>query len=367
MWLVRIGVVGARGIPDVHGGVERHCEELYPRIVAAGYEVNLYARQPYVREARTYGGVSVQPVWAPAGKGVEAFAHTAMSMRRALQDDCDVLHIHSVGPCSLIPYARYVGHKRIVATLHAPDYRQQKWGYLTQMLLQFGERKAATKADAVVSVSEWYGSLLAEKYGVSTVVIPNGPGLVGSTPRRPSPYLQSLGIEPGYVLFVGRLVPDKRVEDLVAACGAAGVSLVVAGDSSDTDGYVQWLRESSGPHVSFVGYAYGQDLVDLYSNASVFVLPSAVEGLSISAIEAMSFAVPVILSDIPANREVAQGGIAGLLYPCGDIHMLEKAIRTIQDQSIRSEIVAAGIKRVHDAYEWNSIAERTIDVYKSVM
>lgn len=335
--------------------------------MAAGHEVHLYARRPYITQAQTYRGVVVEPVLAPSGKGIEAFAHTAVSMRQALRDRCDVLHIHSVGPSSLIPLARALGHKRIVATLHAPDYRQKKWGVVARRILEYGERQAALKADAVISVSEWYASLLADKYGVAPAVVPNGPGLVGLMPRNPSPFLTGKGIAPGYVLFVGRLIPDKRVEDVVAACGTAGVPLVVTGDSSDTDEYVRQLKASAGQHVSFVGYVYGQDLADLYAHALAFVLPSEAEGLAISAIEAMSFGVPVILSDIPANQEVSAVGAAGLLYPCADTAMLASAIRMVLLQPIRDELVAAGIDRVHHVYEWGGIASRTIDVYESLM
>lgn len=366
---MRIAVVGTRGIPDVHGGVERHCEELYPRIAAAGHDVCVYAREGYVERSSEYRGVRVEVLPAPRGRGVEALAHTASAMRRAARDGCDVLHVHSIGPSALIPYARMLGHSRIVATLHAPDYRQRKWGAFARAYLRAGERAGVRSSSAAICVSEWYAADLRSRYGRDVTVIPNGPGLAGFTPDPASPLLARLGVRVGeYALFVGRLVPDKRVEDLLAAArDLGGLPVVVAGDSSDSAEYAARLRGMAGPEVLFPGYVYGQDLADLYGGAGVFVLPSSVEGLPISALEAMRFGTPVVMSDIPANREVSDGGACALLYPAGDVEALRDALAAVREPGSRARIVEAARARVDAVYDWDRIAARTIDVYRSVL
>jgi glycosyltransferase involved in cell wall biosynthesis len=367
---MRIGVVGTRGIPGVHGGVERHAEELYPRVVECGHEVTVYAREGYVDGPQEYRGVHVVVVKAARGRGVEAFAHTAAAMRRAAFDGCDILHVHSVGPSALIPYARMLGHRRIVATLHAPDYLQRKWGVAAGLFLRTGERLAVRESSATIAVSNWYAADLAKRYHRSVAAIPNGPGLVGLKPRNDSPAQSRLGVDilrSGYVLFVGRLVPDKRVEDLIAACRTLGLPLVIAGDTSDSDRYVATLRAQADDDVVFTGYVYGQDLADLYASSTAFVLPSSVEGLSISALEAMSFGIPCVMSDIPANREVAADGACGVLYPCGDVDALVDGISSVLEPARSRELVSAGKDRLDRFYDWDRIAMRTCGVYEAVL
>lgn len=365
---MRIGVVGTRGIPGVHGGVERHCEELYPRIAAAGHDVRVYAREGYVSGRQVFEGVRVEVVSSLRGRGLEAFAHTAAAMRRAAKDGCDVLHVHSVGPSALIPYAKMLGFRRIVATVHAPDYLQRKWGAAAKALLRFGERQAVVGSSAAICVAEWYSRQLERAYGRPVEAIPNGPGLLGMAARRPSPVLEQFGLVEGYALFVGRLVPDKRVEDLIAAARqAGGWQIVVAGDTSDSDEYSRFLKTMSGPDLLFTGYVYGQDLLDLYAHAGAFVLPSSVEGLPISALEAMSLGVPAVMSDIPANREVADAGKCALLYPCGDVPALEHALFEVSQSETREALVAAAKARVADVYDWDRIAASTLAVYERVI
>lgn len=361
---MRIAVVGTRGVPGVHGGVERHCEELYPRIASLGQDVRVYAREGYVG-SQEYRGVHVIALPAPRGRGMEAFAHTAVAMKRALADGCDVLHVHSVGPCGLIPFARLLGARTVVATIHAPDYRQRKWGRATRAYLKLGERFGVTRSNAAICVASWYGTELEARYGRKVATIPNGPGLVGFTPDSGSAYLSRLGVTGGeYVLFVGRLVPDKRVEDLIEATKDLALPLVVAGED-EAGGYADHLRALDVGHVRFAGYVYGQDLADLYGGAAVFVLPSSVEGLPISALEAMSLGVPVVMSDIAANRELAAGGTCALLYPCGDVEALTAAMRMAVQPAVRADLVAAAKEAVRARYDWDRIAEQTVAIYEA--
>jgi glycosyltransferase involved in cell wall biosynthesis len=364
---MKIAVVGVRGIPSVQGGVESHCAQLYPRIARGGHQVCLYARRHYVSGSGFHEGVRIEALSAPHGKGVEALVHTAVAMSHAAREGCDVLHVHSVGPSALIPYARMLGIRHVVATLHAPDYRQTKWGPFARAYLRFGERVAVHHADVTICVAEWYSRELHERYGRPVTTIPNGPGLSGIAPREQSPILEKLRLrDDEYVLFVGRLIPDKRVEDLINAARALGVTVVIVGDVAGSEEYVRVLREISGDQVRFVGPAYGQDLADLYSSATAFVLPSSVEGLPISALEAMSLGTPVVMSDIPANREVA-GNSAALLYPCGDVAALAEALCAIKCDDVRIRTVEAASARVREVYDWDDISARTIGVYERVI
>ena len=367
---MKVAVVGTRGIPGVHGGVERHCEELYPRLAALGVDVTVYAREGYVDADREYRGVTVRVLPAPRGRGIEALAHTASAIRQSSKDGCDLLHVHSIGPSALIPYARALGHRRIVATVHAPDYQQVKWGALESAYLRLGERFSVRHADATISVSSWYADELEMRHHRRPVFIPNGPGLSGIVGSDSSSILAQIGVAgTPYLLFVGRLIPDKRVEDLLTASTMLDPSIVVvvAGDSSDTDKYAASLRADWEGRAFFPGYVNGHELAALYAGASALVLPSLVEGLPICLIEAMSFGTPIVASDIRANREVLDGGRAGLLYPAGDVGALRDSLRVALGLTADSPMIAAARDRVARTYDWDVIAQHTHGLYQGVL
>ncbi len=366
---MKIAVVGMRGIPGVAGGVEAHCEALYPRIVERGADVTCYVRRPYIAENLMYQGVGVVPLSAPQGRGLEAFAHTAIAMRRAAAEGCDILHVHSIGPAALLPFARLVGHRRIVVTVHSPDYLQAKWGKLGQAVLRFGERQAARRSDALITVAQWFGDDLVRSHRAKPHIISNGPGLGAADGSAGVGILDSLGVESGrYVLFVGRLIPDKRVEDLLMAAADLDVDVVIAGDTSDTDEYAASLKRIAGPRARFPGYVYGDELAALYEHAQALVLPSAIEGLPVTLIEAMRFGVPVVASDIRANREVLAHGETGLLYPLGDVEALRDAIQcALEPGSDVRQMVRRGRLRVEQLYDWDTLADRTMSVYREVL
>jgi glycosyltransferase involved in cell wall biosynthesis len=367
---VKVAVVGTRGIPGVHGGVERHCEELYPRLAALGVDVTVYARAGYVDNDQEYRGVHVRVLRAPRGKGIEALAHTARAMRQAARDGFDVLHVQSIGPSALIPYARVLGHRRVVTTVHAPDYLQTKWGVVGSAYLRLGERFAVRHGDAAISVSSWYADQLEARYGRRPTFIPNGPGLSNVKPSDDPEILSRLGLDrERYFLFVGRLTPDKRVEDLLVAAASLQepMVVVVAGDTSDTDTYAERLRAHWSESAKFPGYVYGTELADLYAGAAALVLPSSVEGLPICLLEAMSFDTPVVASDIPANREVLDDGRSGLLYPVGDVDALRESLLVAAGLPAEDPVLTSARNRVNTVYSWDSIAERTRRVYEDVL
>ncbi len=299
----RVAIIGTRGIPDVHGGVEYHCEELYPRLVELGFDVTIFAREPYVTSACEYRGVHVVPLPSVRRKSLEAITHSARAAYEAARGKFDICHFHSVGPAATIPIARMVGAKHIVFTMHGPDYEQRKWGASAQRFLRFGESVGTRQADVAISVSEHIQKRLQVQYGKTVLHIPNAPRAIRSTP--PGDLLASLGLKGrDYVLYVGRLVPDKRVEDLLEAMADVHPSLpvVVAGHSSHAWEYGAHLRDVGGDRTIFTGWVDWLDTQELFSNAAAFVLPSAVEGLPLSLLEGMAHGVPCIASDIAARR-----------------------------------------------------------------
>jgi glycosyltransferase involved in cell wall biosynthesis len=230
-----------------------------------------------------------------------------------------------------------------------------------------GERVGARWAHEVICVSEHHSAELERRYERPVHCLPNG----APSPRilPPGPLLRSLGLEgDDYVLFVGRLVPDKRVEDLAAAAAhlPAAVRVLVVGDAADTDEYASNLRRDSGDRVTFAGFRTGDDLAEVYSNARLFVLPSAVEGLSVSLLEALAYGIPCIASDIPANRQVLSGGEVGRLVPVGDVAGLRDEIAALWgDEAERARLSRLGKEHAARDYDWDAIAGETLRIVRS--
>lgn len=365
----RIAVIGTRGVPDVHGGVEYHCEELYPRLVELGFDITVFAREPYVTKPSEFKGVHVVPLPAVRRKSLEAISHSARAAYEAARGKFDICHFHSVGPAATILIARLFGARNIVFTMHGPDYEQRKWGANAKRFLRFGEAVGAKQADAVISVSEHIQTRLSDHYGRPVLYIPNAAREIRATP--PGALLASLGLHgKDYVLYVGRLVPDKRVEDLLAAMANVHPSLpvVIAGHSSHAWEYGARLRELGKDRAIFAGWVDWLGTQELFHNAAAFVLPSAVEGLPLSLLEGLAHGVPCIASDIAANTEVLGEPPAGLVYPVGDVEALSTALQSVLDDAVLSaRLCAAGPKRIAAAYEWDRIAHQVADVYRALL
>lgn len=364
---MKIVVIGTRGIPGIQGGVETHCQHLYPRLAAMGHDVTVIRRSCYLDEADApdtdgkFKGVSLCDVFAPRRKSLEAIVHTFLAVLRARTMNPDVLHIHAVGPSIMTPLARLLGIK-VVTTNHGPDYDRQKWGGLAKFVLRTGEKMGAKFSNAVIVISRPIANTLAKLYNRNdTKLIFNGvpaPSLDLNTD-----YINSLGLESRrYVVCLGRLVPEKRFDDLVKAFAKAapeGYKLVIAGEADHPDDYSRMLHDLADSHgVVRTGFIKGRELNQLMSHAALYVLPSSHEGLPISLLEAMSYGIDVLASDIPANR------IAELndddFFAVGDINTLS--------QKITERLEAGRTPRFYDLspYDWNHIAKQTLAVYHEV-
>lgn len=307
---MKIVVLGTRGIPGIMGGVETHCEELYPRIAAMGHDVTVIRRKTYVQETtplKEYKGVKLVDLYNPKSKTFEAIVHTFLAVVKARSLNPDLIHIHTIGPSMLAPIARLLGLK-VVMTNHGPDYDRQKWSKLAQNILKFSERMGTMFSNRIIVISKVIAEILHRKYGRDdTILIYNGVNKPKKSTSRL--YLESLGIGPEdkYIVAIGRFVKEKGFHDLVEAYSSLDKSkypfkLVIAGDCDHPDTYSEHLKESArNAGAILTGFIKGEKLNQVMSGASLFVLPSYHEGLPIALLEAMSYNIDVLVSDIPAN------------------------------------------------------------------
>jgi glycosyltransferase involved in cell wall biosynthesis len=368
---LRIMMLGLRGFPQVQGGVETHAEQLCPRLVALGCEVTVLARAPYQRPetGAVWRGVRFVSLWAPQSKGLEAIAHSLLGVLYAAVKRPDILHIQAIGPAIVTLPARLLG-LRVVVTHHGPDYDRQKWGKFARFALRTGERWGMRRSHARIVISKVIANIVQQAHGRSSHLIPNGVVL----PRMPdsSAALAPFGLEPGrYVLLVSRLVPEKRHLDLIQAFLAAGLpgwKLAIVGASDHPDAYVQQILDQAAAapqQVVCTGLQTGDALAQLYAHAGLFVLPSSHEGLPIALLEALSYGLPVLASDIPANLEV--GLPPAHYFPLGDTAALTLALRRMSALPRSPEAVAERQAWVGARYNWEAIARQTLDVYAGVV
>ena len=360
---MKIVVTGTRGIPAIMGGVETHCEELFPRVAALGYDVTVMRRSSYVADSLTeWHGVKLVDIPTPRKKAFEAIVHTVRAVIAARRLGADVVHIHAVGPALVTPLARLLGMK-VVFTHHGPDYDRDKWGVAAKMMLRLGEMLGCRFANRVIVISDVIRNLIASKHGRTKGVSLIYNGVPAADKCHFPEYFSELGITEGnYVLGMSRFVPEKNLHHLIEAFSrvkSEGLKLVIAGDSDFPDEYSEGLkrqaREAGGV---LTGCVKGQKLHSLLTNARCFVLPSSHEGLPIALLEAMSYGLPVIVSDIPSNLEV---GLPDKCYfPVGDIDALASRL------SVLCEDPLARIDYDMAKYDWDHIAKEVSDVYRSL-
>lgn len=356
---MKIVVTGTRGIPNIMGGVETHCEELFPRIAAKGYDVTVIRRKSYVRDSLTeYKGVKLIDIETPKKKSFEAIIHTFKAILKAKSLKADIVHIHAIGPALLTPMARLLGMK-VVFTHHGPDYDRDKWGKAAKFMLKLGERMGTTFANEVIVISKVIDNILIKKYGRKDChLVYNGV---------PEPeicdfpeYFEELGIEKGkYILGMCRFVPEKNLHHLVEAFSkidTKGCKLVLAGDTDFEDDYSRQLKATAKEQgVILTGFIKGRKLHSLLTHTRCFVLPSSHEGLPIALLEAMSYKLPVIVSNIPANLEV--GLNKNNYFPVGNIDALANKLQ----QNIN--LPYAHVNYDMSAYNWDHIAEQISQIY----
>jgi len=302
---MKIAMIGQKGIPATYGGIERHVEEVGTRLASRGHEVSVYCRFYYTRLKDKYRGVRLLRLPSVKTKHFDTPTHCAISTLDSLFRGYDIVHFHALGP-SLFSFIPRISRAKTVVTVHGLDWQREKWGPAASWILKRCEYPAIHFPSRTVVVSRTLQEYFRDKYRVETTVIPNGTNI--PAPRMLSK-LKKAGLEPGrYVLFVGRLVPEKGCHYLIEAFEKLDTSmkLVIAGGSSFSSEYVEGLKKHASDRVIFLDYVYADTLEELWSNALLVVQPSTLEGLSISLLEALSFGRCVLVSDIPENLEVVE-------------------------------------------------------------
>lgn len=308
---MKIGVIGTRGFPEVQGGIETHCMELYSRIARnKDVSITVYRRTPYISESnRNPGFMNIRfiDIPVPRSKNFETLLHSFLATVHALFQGFDIVHYHNTGPGFFIPLLK-ISKAKIFFTYHNVSYTQKKWSRFAKLFLGSSEKVSMTRADYVIFISEIIRSEMLAKYKIKNHgVIPNGVNLPVKSEK--SDYIESVGLQKKkYVIAIGRFLEEKGFDYLIRAFAKADLKdykLVIAGDTDYPTEYSDKLKELAAHNkVVLTGFIKGEKLNQVFTWASLFVMSSFEEGLPIALLEAMSYNIDALASDIPANLQV---------------------------------------------------------------
>lgn len=371
---MKIAMIGHKRIPSREGGVEIVVEELSTRMAKLGYDVTVYNRggkhvldkKQETKNLREYKGVKIKKLLTIDKKGLAAMSSSFFGTFKILFSKADVVHYHAEGPCAMIPIIKFLSRKRIIVTIHGLDWQRAKWGGFATKYIKFGEKMAVKYADEIIVLSENVRKYFKDNYGRNTHFIPNGvnkPMLLKANKIKDRYNLS----KDSYVLFLGRIVPEKGIHYLVDAFNNVNTDkkLVIAGGASDTNDYYQKLREKSknNENIIFTGFVQGEELVELYSNAYIYCLPSDLEGMPLSLLEAMSYGNCCLTSDIDECSEVLED--KGVTFKKSDIIDLSNKLQKLcDDTNLVKKYKNESQKFILNKYNWDYVVEETLKLYE---
>ena len=368
---LNIAMFGHKRIPSREGGIEVVVTELSTRMAALGHSVTCFNRSGHhvsglefdEEKLDEYRGVRLKKVWTVDKRGLAAMTASFSAAFHAAFGRYDVVHIHAEGPAFMCWLPKLL-RKRVIVTIHGLDWARAKWGKFASWYIKSGEKNAARYADEIIVLSKGVQEYFQRTYGRATVFIPNG--VVKAQKREAEEIRRQWGLEKdSYVLFLGRLVPEKGVHYLIEAWKNIHTDkkLVIAGGSSDTQDYMNRLKDLAGDGVIFTGFQQGKILEELYSNAYIYVLPSDLEGMPLSLLEAMSYDNCCVVSDIEECAQVVEDH--AVVFERGNIQDLKEKLQGLIDhpeEVMKYQDTASAF--ICEKYSWDDVVETTIDLYR---
>lgn len=350
------------------GGIEKYTEELGSRLVMIGHEVSVYSMRNYGDISSMYKGMKIFSVpCIPVRQMEKLSASQAAGIRVALNNWPDIVHYHSVSPGSTAWIAKLMG-KQTVIQMHGLEWKRSRWGTSGVYVHRLLEKLSLLSKSNLTAVSMVQCQHFSKNYKIPTKYIPCGVNIKRKVPAKE---LFQVGLEPNrYILFASRLVKDKGAHYLIPAFRKlkTDYKLVIAGDVPNEEKYKNLLLDlaENDKRIIFPGFVEGRLLEELFSNSAIYVQPSEIEGLSIALLEAMSYGLPCLVSDIPENIEAI--GNCGITFKSKDIHDLSEKLSLLLDQRYPKRALAEkAIERVKTFYCWDSIAMEFDRYYRSIL
>lgn len=369
---LKIAMIGHKRVPSREGGVEIVVEELSRRMACLGNKVDVYNRSGSHVSGSAFDSIGselpenirVITIPTPENKTLNAFVYSFLASLCALFGRYDVIHFHAEGPAAMCFLPKLFGIRTVV-TIHGLDWQRSKWGGFASKYLKFGEKTAARCADEIIVLSDAVRDYFKKEYGRNTVYIPNG--ITQPDFEDIAEAGEKYGLKKDrYILYLGRIVPEKGIHYLIEAYSdmKTDMPLVIAGGSSHSEEYFARLKRSAeGKNIIFTDFVQGRMLRELYSNAYLYVLPSDLEGMPISLLEAMSYSNCCLTSDIPECTQMC--GENAVYFRKSSVDDLKNKLEYLIKNS---DTVLEYKSRAHDyiisKYSWDDVVNRTLALYR---
>lgn len=369
---LNIAMLGHKRIPSREGGIEIVVEELSTRMVKLGHSVTCFNRSGHHvsgkefdgSSLKEYKGVELKSVFTINRKGIAAMTSSVSGAIAATFGKYDVIHFHAEGPCAMLWFPKLFG-KKCVATIHGIDWQRVKWGGFATKYIKFGEKVAVKYADEIIVLSEGVKEYFRKEYGRETRFIPNG--VNRPVIKKAAIIKEKYGLDKDeYILFLGRLVPEKGITYLIEAFKdiKTDKKLVIAGGSSDTDSFMQELKKlaEGDDRIIFTGFVQGKLLEELYSNSYVYCLPSDLEGMPLSLLEAMSYGNCCLTSDIAECAEVVED--KAFQFKKSDVFDLKEKLQyACNNPDIVRKLKNGAADFICQKYNWDDVVKQTLSLY----
>lgn len=371
---MKIAMIGHKRIPSREGGVEIVVEELATRMANLGYDVTCYNRKGkhvlddkiQIKSMKEFDGVHLKECLTIDQKGLAALSSSFFGTIKILFSKNNVVHYHAEGPCAWVWIIKWFSKKKIIVTVHGLDWQRAKWGNFATKFIKFGEKCAVKYADEIIVLSDNVKKYFKDTYNRETNFIPNGvnePSICEADIIKEKYNLN----KDEYILFLGRIVPEKGPHYLIEAYNNLQTEkkLVIAGGASDTNIYYEELKNlaKNNSNIIFTGFVQGKELEELYSNAYIYCLPSDLEGMPLSLLEAMSYSNCCVTSDIKECAEVLED--KGVIFKKSNVNDLTNIVQKLcDDEKLVYEYKKNAKKFILNKYNWDDIVFQTITIYK---
>lgn len=359
---MKVCVIGTRGFPNIQGGVEKHCEQLYTAITLNhDIKIYLFRRTAYTKKEDSCSIKGIKFIDLPSTKikGFETVFHSLLATIYCLFLKPDIVHIHNIGPAIFCPILKLINTK-IILTYHSANYEHKKWNKFAKSILRLSEKIAFKYSDSIIFVNKFILEKLPENIKRKSHYLPNG--ITEPKFSYNNDVLEQIGVKPkDYILSVGRITPEKGFNVLIEAYkkSSTHLKLIIVGDIDAENTYAKELKKlSSSPNIIFTGAIYGKGLNQLYQNAAFYVLPSINEGFPLVLLEAMSYNLDLIVSDIPACHIIELD--KSNYFPVNNIDILKEKIN----------LKSKGYKLIQynlSQFDWKEIAENVYIIYKNTI
>lgn len=370
---MKIAMLGHKRIPSREGGVEIVVEELSTRLVQKGHIVDVYNRKGNnvsdksikTKKIKEYKGVNIKTVFTINKKGLDALIYSFFASIRVLFGKYDCIHYHAEGSCAML-WIPHLFRKRTVVTIHGLDWQRSKWGGFATKYIKFGEKMAAKYADEIIVLSKGVQEYFKKTYNRETNFIENG--VNKPTIKAPNIIKEKYNLEKDdYILYLARIVPEKRLDLLIDAFKKTNTNkkLVIAGGASHTNDFYNEIKQkaSEDSRIIMTGFVQGEELQELFSNTYLYCLPSDVEGMPISLLEAMSYGKNCLISNIDESTQVC--GEYATVFKKGKLDDLKDKLEECLEGKNRfeSNIIS---DYIINKYDWDEVVEKTIEKYNEM-